>query len=63
MAELDGNLSGGNYAGLGSNGAAGGALSPSTGNTVSVTALISAIMACAAVAVISRKNLVEVVEN
>lgn len=64
MAELDGALGAGNLIVLGSNGAAGGVLSPATGDgTVSVAVLISAIMACAAVAVVSRKNLIEVVED
>lgn len=39
-------------------------LSPNTGdNTVTVAALVSAIMVCAIFAVISRKNLIEVIDN
>ena len=63
MAELDDTLEGGKFVSLGTNGAAGGSLSPNTSDTVSVAALISAIMACAVIAVVSRKNLVEVVED
>ena len=44
--------------------ARGGAASPDTGdNTVSVIALVSAIVSCAVIAVISKKNLIEVIEK
>ncbi len=39
-----------------------GLLSPSTGDAVTIAVLISAIMACAVIAVISKKNLVEVID-
>ena len=57
VAELEGDITGGKYTEVN------GTLSPSTGNAVSVTVLISVIMSCAIVAVISRKNLVEVIED
>ena len=57
VAELEGDITGGKYTEVN------GTLSPSTGNTISVTVLISVIMSCAIVAVISRKNLVEVIED
>ncbi len=63
IAELDGTLEGGKYVYLNGNAAAGGSLSPNTGDAVSVAVLISAIMACAVIAVVSRKNLVEIVED
>lgn len=63
FAELDDTLEGGKFVNLGTNGAAGGSLSPNTGDVVSVAVMISAIIACAIIAVISRKNLVEVVED
>ena len=63
IAEIDGTLEGGKLIGLGANGAAGGSLSPNTSDVISVAALISAIMSCAIIAVVSRKNLVEVVNN
>lgn len=69
MAELDGELSGSNFVGITRNGAAFGTVSTvngfavSNGNAVSLTVIISTIIACAIVAVISRKNLVEIVED
>ncbi len=64
IAELDGTLEGGKVVNLGTgSGATGGTLSPNTKDTVSVAVLISAVMACAVIAVISRKNLVEIVEE
>ncbi len=63
FAEIDGTLDGGKLIGLGTNGSAGGSLSPNTSDVISVAALISAIMSCAVIAVVSRKNLVEVVNN
>lgn len=57
MASLDGVLSDGNVIALG------GGKSPNTADGVSVAVLVGAIMACAAVAVISRKNLVEIIEE
>lgn len=64
IAELDGTLEGGKVVNLGTgNGATGGTLSPNTSDAVSVAVLISAVMACAVIAVISRKNLVEIVEE
>lgn len=63
IAEIDGTLEGGKLIGLGANGAAGGSLSPNTSDVISVAALISAILSCAIIAVVSRKNLVEVVNN
>ncbi|MBQ8741418.1 MAG: InlB B-repeat-containing protein [Clostridia bacterium] len=63
IAELDGTLEGGKVVNLGTGSAAGGTLSPNTGDVVSVAVLISAVMACAVIAVISRKNLVEIVEE
>ena len=59
MASIDGVLSDGNVINLGN----GSALSPNTADDVSVVVLVSVIMACAAVAVVSKKNLVEVVED
>ncbi len=41
----------------------GGLLSPQTGASVSVAVLISAIVACAVIAVVSRKNLSETIED
>lgn len=57
MASLDGVLSDGNVINLS------GGKSPNTADNVSVAVLVSVIMACAAVAVISKKNLVEVIED
>ncbi len=57
MASLDGVLSDGKVIVLGNG------KSPSTADGVSVAVLVSALMACAAVAVISRKNLVEIIED
>lgn len=64
IGKIDGKLNGGNLIGVGTGGAGAGAgsLSPNTGDAVTVAALISAIMACAVVAVISKKNLVEVID-
>lgn len=62
IGEIDGTLNGGNLIGLGTNGAGSGLLSPGTGDKVTVVALVSAIIACAVVAVISKKNLVEVID-
>ena len=59
IASLDGVLSDGKVISL-SNGTA---LSPNTADGVSISVLICAIMACAAVAVISKKNLAEVIEG
>lgn len=59
MASLDGVLSDGKVINLNN----GSVMSPQTADGVSVAVLISAIMACAAVAVISRKNLIEVIED
>ena len=53
-------VSGGNLIHL--NSSSNSPISPNTGDIVTVTALISAIMACAVVAVISRKNSVEVID-
>ncbi len=61
IGKIDGTLNGGKLIGVGT-GSAGGVLSPSTGDAVTVAALISAIMACAIVAVISKKNLAEVID-
>lgn len=58
MASLDGVVSDGVVIDL-----TNGALSPNTADGISVAVLISAIMACAAVAIISRKNLVEIIED
>ncbi len=64
ITELDGKLESGKVVNLGTgNGATGGVLSPNTKDTVSVAVLISAVMACAVIAVISRKNFVEIVEE
>ncbi|MBR5473217.1 MAG: InlB B-repeat-containing protein [Clostridia bacterium] len=63
IAEIDGTLDGSKFVALGTGGAVGGSTSPKTGEAVSVAALISVIMACAIVAVVSRKNLVEIVED
>lgn len=57
IGKIDGTLNGGNLIGLGSS-----QLSPGTKDTVSTVALVSAIVACAVVAVISRKNLAEVID-
>ena len=64
VAKIDGTLNGGNLIGVGTGGSntAAGTLSPSTGDAVTVAVLVSAIMACAVVAVISKKNLVEVID-
>lgn len=61
IGKIDGTLNGSKLIGVGT-GSAGGVLSPSTGDAVTVAALISAIMACAIVAVISKKNLAEVID-
>lgn len=58
MASLDGVLSDGKVINLNN-----GVMSPATSDSVSVAVMISVIMACATVAVISRKNLVEVIEE
>ncbi len=59
IASLDGVLSDGKVISLNN----GNTLSPSTADGVSISVLICAIMACAAVAVVSRKNLAEVIEG
>lgn len=59
IGKIDGTLNGGKLIGVGTGG---NALSPNTSDVVTVAALISAIMACAIVAVISKKNLVEVID-
>lgn len=59
MAKLDGTLNGGNYVGVGTGN---GSTSPNTGDAITVAVLVSAIMACAIVAVVSKKNLVEVID-
>lgn len=56
VASLDGVLSDGNVIAVGGK-------SPNTADGISVAVLVSALMACAAVAVISRKNLVEIIEE
>lgn len=58
VAKLDGTLNGGNYVGVGT----GTTTSPNTSDAITVTALVSAIMACAIIAVVSKKNLVEVID-
>ncbi len=65
MASLDGVLSDGKVINLGNsiNGDGASTLSPTTADGVSISVLICALMACAAVAVISRKNLAEVIEG
>lgn len=57
IGKIDGTLNGGKLIGVGT-----GTLSPNTSDVVTVAAMISAIMACAIVAVISKKNLVEVID-
>lgn len=59
IASLDGVLSDGKVISLNN----GNTLSPSTADGVSISVIICAIMACAAVAVVSRKNLAEVIEG
>lgn len=59
VAKLDGTLNGGNYVGVGTGN---GSTSPNTSDAITVTALVSAIMACAIIAVVSKKNLVEVID-
>lgn len=58
VAKLDGTLNGGNYVGVGTNGST----APNTSDAITVAALVSAIMACAIIAVVSKKNLVEVID-
>ncbi len=64
IASLDGVLSDGTVSYL-SNYTAnnGGLLSPKTGDSVTVAVLISAIVACAVIVVVSRKNLVETIDD
>ncbi|MBQ6717927.1 MAG: hypothetical protein IJN22_03415 [Clostridia bacterium] len=57
IGKIDGTLNGGKLIGVGT-----GTLSPNTSDVVTVAAMISAIVACAIVAVISKKNLVEVID-
>lgn len=59
VGKLDGTLNGGKLIGVGTGS---GALSPNTSDVLTVAALVSAIMACAIIAVISKKNLVEVID-
>ncbi len=61
MASLDDTISGNPVINLGTGG--GSATSPNTGNSVSIAVLISAIMACAIIAVVSKRNLVETIED
>ena len=64
MAELDGPLTTSNVtAKSSSTGVAGGTLAPKTSNTVAIAVIISVVMACAVIAVISRKNHNEIVED
>ncbi len=58
MASIDGTLSGGTVVNVGS-----GVISPNTGESVSVAVLVSAIMLGAITVVVSRKNLVETIED
>ena len=58
IAKLDGTLNGGNYVGVGTPGST----SPNTSDAITVAVLVSAIMACAIIAVVSKKNLVEVID-
>ncbi len=58
VAKLDGTLNGGNYVGVGTPGTT----SPNTSDAITVAVLVSAIMACAIIAVVSKKNLVEVID-
>lgn len=58
VAKLDGTLNGGNYVGVGTPGST----SPNTSDAITVAVLVSAIMACAIIAVVSKKNLVEVID-
>ena len=60
VGKLDGTLNGGKLIGVA--GSTTGSLSPNTSDVVTVAAFVSAIMACAIVAVISKKNLVEVID-
>ncbi len=62
MAALDAPVQGGNLVNLGSGGS-NSSTSPNTGNATSVAVLISAIMSCAIIAIVSRKNLVETIED
>ena len=63
MIATEDEVSGGNMVQLNS-GSVGDKLSPSTADSsISVAVLISLIMACATIAVISRKNLVEIIED
>ena len=64
MAELDGPLTTSNMTAKSSaTGVSGGTLAPKTSNTVAIAVIISVVMACAVDAVISRKNLNEIVED
>lgn len=64
MAELDGPLTTSNMTAKSSaTGVSGGTLAPKTSNTVAIAVIISVVMACAVVAVISRKNRNEIVED
>ncbi len=66
ITPLEGSLSNNNVViNLGSNvnSAVGGTLSPTTGTSVSVAVLISAIMSCAIIAVLSKKNLTETIDD
>ncbi len=57
FALLDGDMADGNVINLGNG------TSPNTADGISISVLICALMACAAVAVISKKNLVEIIEE
>ena len=61
MASLDGVLSDGKVIPLEIKSDA--EVAPDTADSISVAVLISVLMACAAIAVISRKNLVEIIED
>ncbi len=59
IGKLDGTLNGGKLIGVGTGSSS---LSPNTSDVVTIAALVSAIMACAIIAVVSKKNLVEVID-
>lgn len=63
IGKINGTLNGGKLIGVSTGvGTSAGTVSPNTGDAITVATLISAIMACAIVAVISKKNLVEVID-
>lgn len=64
IVPIENTVSNGNLIYLGTGGADGSVIAPNTSdNAISIAAVVAVIMACAIIVVVSRKNLVEVIED